>query len=80
MRLREWRHTQKMTLADCAEVFGVRHPRTFQRYETGEILPDAPFVAAVLRISEGAVTADDFYAQRREWLSRNDRIIAEATP
>lgn len=77
MRLREWRQTQEMTIAQAAELFGIKHARTFQRYETGEILPDAPFVEKSNRISGGAVTAEDFYHQRAEWLSANTAEAAE---
>lgn len=77
MRLREWRQTQKLTIAQAAERFGIRHARTFQRYETGEILADAPFVAAAEAISEGLVGPSDFYAQRSEFLSKNVLEAAE---
>lgn len=77
MRLREWRQTQKLTIAQAAERFGIRHARTFQRYETGEILADAPFVALAESVSEGLVGPADFYAQRSDFLSRSILEAAE---
>ena len=68
MRLRDWRATHKLTIAQAAERFGIQYPRTFHRYETGEILADAPFVRLAAELTEGAVTAADFYDQRADFL------------
>nr|WP_143530736.1 hypothetical protein [Rhizobium sp. RU36D] len=58
-----------MTLAQAADQFGIPHARTFQRYETGAVVPDAPFVLKAFELSDGAVTGHDFYLQRAEFLS-----------
>lgn len=77
MKLREWRQTQKLTIAQAAIRLGIKHPRTLQRYETGEILPDAPFVRLVAETTGGAVTGSDFYDQRAEYLGLMIQEAAE---
>jgi hypothetical protein len=67
-----------MTIAQAAEMFGIKHARTFHRYETGEILADSPFVEKAALFSNGEVAADDFYAQRKDWLAANSICIPEA--
>lgn len=77
MKLRQWRQTHKLTIAQAAERFGIKHPRTFQRYETGEILADAPFVRLVVAQTDGEVTPADFYDQRAEFLGLLIKEAAE---
>lgn len=77
MKLRQWRQTHKLTIAQAAQRFGIKHPRTLQRYETGEILADAPFVLMVQAATSGLVNPSDFYEQRAEYLGLVSREAAE---
>ncbi|MEX3008981.1 helix-turn-helix domain-containing protein [Hoeflea sp. TYP-13] len=73
MRLKEWRLTQKLTLADCAAALGCNGARTYQRYEDGMHRTDALFVEAIVELTDGAVTAQDMHETRLEWLKANGR-------
>lgn len=68
MNLKEWRLTHGRTQAQTAAMFGIKHARNYQRYETGECLPDAPFVLRAIALSAGEVSAHDIYMQRAAWL------------
>lgn len=81
MKLKEWRLTRNMTLAEAAATLGMpgKNPsRTYQRYESGEKRPDAPLVEAIIAMTGGAVTVEDMHRARLDWLAARDGAVAEA--
>ncbi|APO74243.1 hypothetical protein AM571_CH01407 [Rhizobium etli 8C-3] len=71
MKLKEWRLTRELTLAEMASALEIENARTYQRYEDGENRTDAPLVERIIAFTGGSVSLDDLHAQRLDWLRAN---------
>ena len=71
MKLKEWRLTQKHTLAKMADALLIENARTYQRYEEGENRIDAPLAERIMTFTSGAVSLQDLHDQRVSWLRDN---------
>lgn len=68
---KEWRAAAGLTMASVATSAGIigRNPSaTYSRYERGAQQCPAPVIAAVEKLSDGAVTAASWQAVRMEFL------------
>ena len=65
-KLRTWRKARRMTQGKFAEKFAAlgldTHMATISRIELGELWPSPKIVAAIEKITRGAVTAADIFA------------------
>lgn len=69
-----WRESQGLSqaaLAKRAGIGGVNPARTYARYETGESMAPAGIIAAIEKLSVGAVDANAFHRVRLAYLDRH---------
>lgn len=79
MRLRDWRIERQKTLSDVASELRIPHARSYQRVEIGMIMPDAPLIAAIEKLTGEQVTPADIVSQRLEWIaSKRPALVQEA--
>ena len=62
MTLREWIEAQNITQREAAKRLGV-HEITVNRHVSGKQIPRRELMAAIERITEGAVKPADFFAE-----------------
>ena len=60
--LRKWRRTRELTIETMAERLGIS-VGSLSRIERDEQWPDRKFFEAVVELTNGEVTANDFVAQ-----------------
>lgn len=58
--LRRWRHKKQLSLEALGAQLGVNRS-TLSYYETGNRIPRPPIMERIRRVTEGEVTASDFY-------------------
>ncbi|WP_157099044.1 helix-turn-helix domain-containing protein [Novosphingobium rosa] len=58
--LRKWRKAKGMTLAQCAQQIGTSR-QVWSDWERGCHRPGATFMPRIRDLTEGAVSADDFF-------------------
>ena len=62
MKLETWVKSNGVSVTNLATLIGVSGYRTAQRYITGERIPRPEVMEKIHEITEGQVTANDFYA------------------
>jgi len=60
MKLRDWRKANQYTQKEAAAAFGVT-PAYLSMLETGAKVPSIPLASTIDKVTEGQVTANDFY-------------------
>lgn len=60
-KLKNWRRLQGKTQADAAEEMGVAR-RTWHQWEQGAIVPGPGHMVELVRLTDGAIQPNDFYA------------------
>lgn len=65
MRLRDLRAEKGWTLAQLAEILGVRTPEVVRRYEIGERVPRPRIIEKIEALSDGRVTFEDHFAAHK---------------
>lgn len=81
-RLRDWRASERLSLAAAADLFGLPPSggaSRVKRYEDGSSWPPAQVIEAIERATDGRVTADDIKATRLRWLQRGSVGPSEDT-
>lgn len=74
MKLRDWRHSRNLSLAELGRMLGlggVNPARAVQRIETGEQGFDADLAERIAIASQYAVRPQDLHETRLEWLRAN---------
>lgn len=61
MKLIDWRRLQRFTQKQAAEHIGVTQP-TIAKCEAGTMIPRPALMSKIMSATDGAVTANDFYA------------------
>lgn len=61
-KLRSWRKTEGRTILSCAEEVGTTR-QTWAAWEQGKWVPGSEFMARIIGLTGGKVTANDFYPQ-----------------
>jgi DNA-binding XRE family transcriptional regulator len=59
-KLRTWRMAQEKSVNDAAAEVGCTR-QTWHSWESGSNIPSADFMAKLIALTNGAVTANDFY-------------------
>lgn len=81
MNLFAWRKSQQKTLAEVANLLGIRDAnpaRTIQRFERGERRPSAVLIGRIEDVTGGSVTAQDMHLVRLAWeLASAETAVAE---
>lgn len=62
-RIRQARHTARLSVDDVKEVFGMNNPQSIYKWETGKCLPSVDNLIILARLYE--VTVDDLIAVRK---------------
>jgi DNA-binding transcriptional regulator YdaS (Cro superfamily) len=75
MKLSEWLHGHRETQSDFAgrPEIGV-HPMTVAKWVTGRAVPRPARMAAIERVTGGAVRANDFYGNRPAGETESDAL------
>lgn len=60
-KLRAWRAAQEKSVNDAAAEIGCTR-QTWYSWESGSNIPSPDFMARLVKLTDGAVTANDFYA------------------
>jgi hypothetical protein len=61
MTLADYLADRDMTYAAFGRKIGTKHARTVERYAKGIQKPNAAMMAAVVRVTDGEVTPNDFF-------------------
>lgn len=70
MRLSEYLKTHKLTTYDFAELVQVSQAAV-QRYATGQRIPDEEIMPRIYAVTNGTVTANDFYGLEKLHKTKN---------
>lgn len=60
MKLSEWRKARGLSQQQVADLLKIGQSRV-HRIENGQVMPRPPTVIAIIEMTGGAVTANDFY-------------------
>jgi transcriptional regulator with XRE-family HTH domain len=70
--LKDWRTSKELSQGECAGLLGLAGgARSFQRLETGENKADSDMVEKIMKLTGGAVSAQDMHDVRLTWLRAN---------
>jgi DNA-binding XRE family transcriptional regulator len=78
MELRSYREQQGWTLQDVAGWIGVANATVVQRHETGKYVPRPYLIEKYKKLTNGAVTAEDFLAANKRWRKAKARELVAA--
>ena len=60
MTLQEWREARGLTKSELGRLVGARSKTTVGRWEAGTRMPSRRHLQAIVALTEGKVTANDF--------------------
>lgn len=72
MDLKTYRQKMGWTQQQAAAFLSVSNESVWRRYETGERWPRPDVLETILRLTAGAVTAEDMLKTRRAWEKSRD--------